>query len=172
MLRHRKETRMLDFVVPQAARLDAARDGMVRFTRSLREIESSGLEAYKTGGHQASTSTAPPPGKDVISCVVDYCEPDVWPGMPQQLGHFCLLWMPTKPRGRAEVTWEEARGLYRSLGKDGMFVLLDYLRFLYSIRLFNTQSRTLMGFDNPWMPAGLRSPEHNYGHDLSHLFSS
>jgi hypothetical protein len=165
LMRHREETRAGYEEVPKEAHIDAANAGRARFTRGLIAKMANGQQAHKTYTVEASTSG--PQQRFSMSCLVDCCEPNQWPGQPLNKLHIAVLWMPVPPSNRAEITWEEASSLIRSMGVGGLFHVLERVSFLYSIREHNTVSRTLMGFDNPWMPAEDRHPDHNYGHNLS-----
>jgi hypothetical protein len=164
LARHRAETLTENEEEPPGACYEERVAGRARCTRSFTSGQTAGQTVY------ASTSKAPADFE--ISTIVDCCEPDQWPDQPRGQTFLAVLWKPVTPSGHAEITWEEASELIRSMGKDGLTNVNEHLRYLYEVRVpYTTASRTLLGFDNPWMPAEDRHPEHNYGHDLSAMFS-
>jgi hypothetical protein len=63
----------------------------------------------------------------------------------------------------ALTTWEECGKLQRDIGQSA---ILQHLSDVERMRShYEHDSRSMMGYDHPWMPKELCNDKHNYGHD-------
>jgi hypothetical protein len=83
----------------------------------------------------------------------------------EQLKTYCLvLWEYDN------VTWEECVKLCRSIGLPAMLL---HMSDVERMRTHHAHvSKSVMGYDHPWMPVALRDDKHNHGHDPLFYFRS
>jgi hypothetical protein len=119
-----------------------------------RNLQGNGQRAQRSGVLPDDTKPSKHQYWD-ICCILDVLEGSAWAGQP--LWHFLLLWKA------GDTTWEECTMLQRSIGLPA---ILEHLSDVERMRSHHTHdSRSMMGYDHPWMPKNLRNDEHNFGHD-------
>jgi len=90
-----------------------------------------------------------------ICCILDVLVGGEWPLQP--FWQFLVLWE------EGDTTWEECSKL---MGCIGFPAVLQHLSNVERIRTYHEHvSRSMMGYDHPWMPKALLNDEHNFGHD-------
>jgi hypothetical protein len=123
-------------------------------TLAQRNLQGNGQRALRTG-ILLDGAESPKHKHWDICCVLDVLEGDAWPEQP--LWHLLILWK------EGDTTWEECSRLQRSIGLPA---ILQHLSDVERMRSHHThESRSMMGYDHPWMPKELLKDEHNFGHD-------
>jgi hypothetical protein len=90
-----------------------------------------------------------------ICCILDALEGGAWAEQPNW--HLLVLWK------EGDTTWEECGKLQRDIGQSA---ILQHLSDVERMRShYEHDSRSMMGYDHPWMPKELCNDKHNYGHD-------
>jgi hypothetical protein len=119
-----------------------------------RDLQPNGERAMRSGVKPDGTTPTKNELWD-ICCILDALKGGSWPMQTQW--QFLILWEA------GDTTWEDAAMLARCIGLPA---LLQHLSDVERMRTHHDHvSRSMMGYDHPWMPKTLLNEEHNFGHD-------